>query len=74
MKNDPTLADESMRLLLCLACWILLYAISLFTTLSTAPGFYQWLGGFCTLVLATQCVLTGLQLYRVNKTMRNINK
>lgn len=74
MKEELYLAEEANRLLIHLACWFLLYAISLFTTLASAPGPYQWSGILATLGCAFYCVRTGLKLYRVNKTMRDINQ
>lgn len=72
--DDCTLADEATRLLLLLACWLLLYGLGLFLTLTAGPTLFQAVGGLATVVCAAYCVVTGIKLYRINKTMRDINQ
>lgn len=74
MKEEFYLAEEANRLLLRLACWFLLYAISLFTTQAVGYGLLQGVFIYSTFLCAFRCVQTGLKLYRVNKTMRDINQ
>jgi hypothetical protein len=74
MSKELYLAEEANRLLLCVACWFALYGVSLFLTLAAGPGLWQSVGIVATLCIAFFCVRTGLQLYRVNKTMRDINQ
>jgi hypothetical protein len=74
MTKELYLAEEAMRLLLILSCWFTLYGVSLFLTLAAGPGLWQSVGIVATLCSAYLCVRTGLQLYRVNKTMRDINQ
>lgn len=74
MNEERYLAEEAVRLLLCLAYWFALYALSLLLTLYAGPTLFQAVGGLATVVCAVRCVVTGIQLYRINKTMRDINQ
>lgn len=74
MKEELYLAEEANRLLLRLACWLILYAISLFAALAVGYGLLQGVFAFVTIRCAQKCICTALQLYRVNKTMRDINQ
>jgi len=71
--DEPTLAEESTRLLLQLACWLALYAFGLFLSVASATGFYQAGAMIVTMVGVYYCAVTGLQLYRINKLMRSLN-
>lgn len=74
MNKELYLADESMRLLLQHAYWFCLYGLMLLLTVAAGPCLFQIAGGAATLTAAFRCARTALQLYRVNKVMRDINQ
>lgn len=70
--QDATLAQQAFRLLLQLLWGFALYGLGLFLTLAAGPGLFQAIGIVATLCLAVRCVFTGLELYRINRLMREL--